>query len=147
MSNQMQENYLVQVLDERIRHVVEDVLSKMLASEAQPSKGAASVAHTNGKGNGRRAKGRQVDVQGKVLKTVSTPRGSLIYTDGQKYLRKSDGSLLKVSNVKGSLEPARAMGYSSSQYQLARRYHWPLPCPVDFELPDRRKRGRRPKSA
>jgi hypothetical protein len=156
MSNRIQENYLVQVLDERIRQVVEDVLSKMLTEQSQWPRRRAVEAHSNGNHlnhkrrpeqtkSGRR--GRRVEISGKVLKTVSTPRGSIVYTEGQKYLRQRDGSVVKVSNVKGSLDPARAMGYSSSQYQLARRYHWPLPCPVDFELPARNKRGRRPKNA
>jgi hypothetical protein len=156
MGNLRGENFLVQALDERIRAIVEEVLSTVLTRQTQGGRGAVVVRsgrtvtnHQPVVRNGRRGRPRkdQAEIEGKIVKTTSTPQGTVIYTDNEKYLRRRDGSVIRVSHVKGSLEPVRAMGYSSAQYQLARRHNWPMPCPMDFEPPARGRRGRRAKAA
>ncbi len=157
MRTQRENNYLVQALDARIRTIVEEVLSTMLTRGTPTDRGPALArSGANGGslhpalGNGRRGrprKGQQGEIEGKIVKTTSTPQGTVVYTENDKYLRRRDGSVIRVSHVKGSLEPVRAMGYSSAQYQLARRHKWPMPCPMDFEPPARARRGRRAKAA
>ncbi len=157
MRNTRGENFLVQALDQRIRVIVEEVLSTMLTRQTQGGRGAVAersgrtvtnheAAVKNGRKRGRPRKD-QPEIEGKIVKTTSTPQGTVVYTDNDKFLRRKDGSVIRVSHVKGSLEPVRAMGYSSAQYQLARRHNWPMPCPMDFELPARSRRGRRAKAA
>jgi hypothetical protein len=158
MRRQNEEAFLVQALDARIRTIVEQVLSKVLSTRATRSSlegislvrsatnGVAKGANGRRRGRGRPRKDHGAEIQGKIVKTVSTPQGSVIYTGNEKYLKQRNGSIIKISHIRGSLEPARAMGYSSSQYQLARRYNWPMPCPIDFEPPPRARRGRRPRA-
>ena len=154
-----QENYWLSALDERIRNVVEQVLSRILMEGTKTARREVVLGRVSGDGinlkgsvvQTRRPRGRppgrKIEIEGKIVKKTPTREGSLIYTNKEKYLQRRNGSLIKVSHVKGSLEPARAMGYSSAQYQLARRYHWPMPCPMEFVPPPRRPRGRRPKNA
>jgi len=152
---------LLQALDQRIRTVVEEVIVEMLASG--PADDFAARARRSrarfsnrvlrvlepGERPARRGRPRgtpRKQLEGKIVRTVASPKGPVIYTKNDKYLRQPDGSLLKLSRVKGSFEPARAMGYSSAEYQVARRHRWPMPCPMDF-VPHRNgasgKRSRR----
>lgn len=156
MKNPKEENFFVQALDERIRAIVEEVLADLLTGQSEGARGAAAErsgrtvtnyqAEPTTRRRGRPRKGA-AEIAGRIVKQMSTPQGTVIYTDRDKYLRRRDGSVIRVSHVKGSLEPVRAMGYSSAEYQLARRHHWPMPCPMDFEPPTRARRGRRAKVA
>lgn len=48
-------------------------------------------------------------------------------------------------NVAGCVRPMRSKGYCAAHYQAARKYGWPMPAPVGFNAPVRR-RGRPPRS-
>lgn len=115
---------LVNVLDQRIRAVLEETLRGSFAHELR------NLVRTEMLG----AFG--VDAVKNTVVRKAAKQGRRAAAPAAK------GAATATCNVAGCANPHRSRGYCSAHYQAARKYEWPMPAPAGFEPPDR-ERARR----
>jgi len=126
---------LAQVLDQRIRAIVDEALESALRenlrtifqeelANALGSQATAAAPAPTGRRRGRPAGRKAAAPKAKPAKGATSA---------------------KKCNVVGCKRPHRSMGYCAAHYQSARKHGWPMPAPEGFVAPPSAPRGRPPK--
>jgi hypothetical protein len=126
------------ILDGIIRAEIQKAIARSSEAIAEQVR-EQIVAALTGAGPSRKA----VPAKSALAAKVAKPAKAGGAKGGAKRGRPADAS---GCNVKGCARPHRSKGYCAAHYQSARKYGWPMPCPVGFEAPVL-KRGRPARAA
>ena len=139
MATRKQNAPLAQVLDQRIRAIVDEAIEDALRSnlrtifqeELANALGTRAVAATPAPAGRRR--GRPAGRKAAAGRPAKGAKRAAAATSG------------KHCEVVGCKRPHRSMGYCAAHYQSARKHGWPMPAPKGFVAPPSAPRGRPPK--